>query len=157
MINEETIGLLNELTHVSKSGELGYRTAAADVRNSQLQSVFSEYAKQRGTCVHQLQSEVERLGGVAVDSGTITAAVHRGWIDLKAALSGGDGGAIIAACETGEDYTLAAFERAVNAGITGETLAIVEKQCGKIKEAHTRLVRLKSEIAAGAEFRRTEP
>jgi uncharacterized protein (TIGR02284 family) len=52
---------------------------------------------------------VERLGGVAADSGTFTAAVHRGWIGLKAALLGGHGGAIIAACETGEDYTLAAL------------------------------------------------
>jgi uncharacterized protein (TIGR02284 family) len=131
MTKEETIDLLNELIHVCKDGEHGYRTAAEDVRNSQLQSVFGEYAKQRGSCARQLQAEVERLGGVGADSGTFTAAVHRGWIDLKAALSGGDGGAIIAACETGEDYTLAAFERVVNAGITGESLSIVEKQCGK--------------------------
>jgi len=157
MITEETIDLLNELIQVSKDGEHGYRTAAADVRNSQLQSVFEEYAKQRSSSARQLQAEVARLGGTAVDSGTATAAVHRVWMDLKSALSGGDGGAIIAACETGEDYTLAAFDRVVNAGVTGETLVIVEKQCGKIKEAHARLVRLKSEIAAGAEFRRNEP
>jgi uncharacterized protein (TIGR02284 family) len=156
MTKEETIDLLNELIHVCKDGEHGYRTAAEDVRNSQLQSVFSDYAKQRGSCARQLQAEVERLGGVGADSGTLTAAVHRGWIDLKAALSGGDGGAIIAACETGEDYTLAAFERVVNAGITGESLSIVEKQSGKIKEAHTRLVRLKDEIARGAEFQQNE-
>ncbi len=156
MTKEETIDVLNELIHVCKDGERGYRTAAEDVRNSQLQSVFSEYAKQRGSCAKQLQAEVERLGGAATDSGTLTAAVHRGWIDLKAALSGGDGGAIVAACETGEDYTLAAFERVVNAGITGESLSLVEKQCGKIKEAHTRLVRLKDEMSHGAEFQQNE-
>jgi uncharacterized protein (TIGR02284 family) len=156
MSKEETIDLLNELIHVCKDGEHGYRTAAEDVRNSQLQSVFGEYAKQRSSCARQLQAEVERLGGAATDSGTLTAAVHRGWMDLKAALSGGDGGAIIAACETGEDYALAAFERVVNAGITGESLSIVEKQCGKLKEAHTRLVRLKHEIAGGAEFQQNE-
>jgi uncharacterized protein (TIGR02284 family) len=82
--------------------------------------------------------------------------VHRGWIDLKAALSGGDGGAIVAACETGEDHTLAAFERVVNVGITGESLTIVEKQYGKIKEAHTRLVRPKNEMSRGAEFQQNE-
>jgi uncharacterized protein (TIGR02284 family) len=156
MIKEETIDLLNELIHVCKDGEHGYRTAAEDVRNSQLQSVFTEYAKQRGSAGRQLQAEVERLGGAATDSGTLTAAVHRGWIDLKAALSGGDGGAIVAACETGEDHTLAAFERVVNAGITGESLSIVEKQYGKIKEAHTRLVRLKEEMSRGAEFQQNE-
>jgi uncharacterized protein (TIGR02284 family) len=156
MIKEETIDLLTELIYVCKDGEHGYRTAAEDVRNSQLQSVFSEYAKQRSSCARQLQAEVERLGGTATDSGTLTAAMHRGWMDLKAALSGGNGGAIIAACETGEDYALAAFERVVNAGITGESLSIVEKQRGKIKEAHTRLVRLKHEIARGTEFQQNE-
>lgn len=100
MMNEGTIDQLNELIRVSKDGERGYRTAAADVRNSQLQSVFEEYARQRSSCARQ---------------------------------------------------------RVVNAGMTGEPLAIVEKQCGKINEAHARLVRLKSDIAAGAEFRRNGP
>ena len=51
---------------------------------------------------------------------------------------------------------LAAFERVVNAGITGESLSLVEKQYGKIKEAHTRLVRLKDEMSHGAEFQQNE-
>ena len=131
-------------------------TAAEDVRNSQLQSVFSEYAKQRSSGARQLHAEVERLGGVATDSGTLTAAVHRGWMNLKAALSGGDGGAIVAACETGEDYALAAFERVVDAGITGDSRSIVEKQYEKIKEAHIRLMRLKQELADGAGFQQNE-
>jgi uncharacterized protein (TIGR02284 family) len=156
MTREETIDLLNELIHVCKDGENGYSTAAGDVRNSQLQSVFSEYAKQRGSCARQLQGEVERLGGSAADSGTVGAVVHRGWIDLKSALSGGDGGAIIAACETGEDHTLAAFERVVDGDISGESRSLIEKQYDKIKEAHTRLVRLKKEMAGGAEFQQNE-
>jgi len=83
MTRDETIAALNELIHVCKNGDHGYSTTAGDVRNSQLQSLFSEYAKQRGSCARQLQGEVEQLGGSAADSGTVSAAVHRGWIDLK--------------------------------------------------------------------------
>ena len=75
MSKEETIDLLNELIHVCKDGEHGYRTAAEDVRNSQLQSVFGEYAKQRSSCARQLQAKVERLGGDATDSGTLTVVL----------------------------------------------------------------------------------
>src|SRR2546422_574220 len=75
-------------------------------------------------------------------------------MDLKAALSGGNGGAISAACETGEDYTLAAFERVVEWRHHRRVLSIVEKQCGKLKEVHTRLMRLKHEIAGGLSFNR---
>src|SRR6266849_3017852 len=136
MTKDETIDHLNQLIHVCKDGEQGYHTAAGHVSNSQMETVFSEYAKERGQFVRQLQAEVERLGGTAADSGTLTAAMHRGWIDLKSALSGGDAGAIVAACETGEDAAQAAFERVVDSDVTGETRSLVEKQFRKIEEAH---------------------
>lgn len=153
MIKDDTIGYLNELIQVCKSGEYGYQTAAANVRNSQLETVFTDYAKQRAGCARQLQAEVERLGGTPADSGTMTAAVHRGWIDLKSALTGSDAGAIVAACETGEESALAAFERVANyTDVSGETRVLVEKQWHKVQEAQKRMLRLREEIAGGAEY-----
>ena len=156
MIKEEAVEHLNELIAVCKDGENGYREAAGHVRNSQLETVFSEYAKQRAGCARQLQAEVERLGGAPAHAGTLTAALHRGWIDLKSAVTGGGPSAIIAACETGEDFAQAAFERVVNADLTGETRLLVEKEWRQIEEAHKRLLRLKDEIAAGAEHQKND-
>jgi uncharacterized protein (TIGR02284 family) len=153
---EEVIGCLNELVRVCKDGEHGYRTAAGDVKNTELESLFLDSSKQRGGYARELQAEIERLGGSAADSGTFSAALHRGWMDLKAELSGGGSAGIVAACETGEDSAQAAFERAVNAGLSGKTLLIVEKQWNKIKEAHTHLVRLKEEASDGAKYPRNE-
>lgn len=144
---EETIDHLNGLIEVARDGEHGYRTAAADVHNTELKSIFEEYAEQRGKFVRELTAEVERLGGSPAETGTITAAVHRGWIGLKAALSGGGVHAIVAACETGEDSAKAAFERVVNLEIPGATRAIVEKQWHKIQEAHKRMLHLKDHVA----------
>lgn len=152
---EDTIANLNQLIETSKNGELGYRTAATNVHNSQLETLFNDYAKQRAGFVHQLQAEVERLGGTPTDSGTLGAAVHRGWMDVTSALSGGDGAAMIAACETGEDHASAEFERVVDSDIPGQTRSIVEKQWQKIKEAHARLLRLKDETS-GADFQKTD-
>src|SRR5450755_4011300 len=128
MTNEETIDHLNELVRVTKDGEEGYRTAAGDVKNTELETLFLETSKQRAGFARELQTEIERLGGSPADSGTLSAALHRGWMDLKAGLTGGGSGAIVAACETGDDSAQAAFERVVNAGPSGKTLAIVEKQ-----------------------------
>jgi uncharacterized protein (TIGR02284 family) len=144
---EETIQHLNELIETCRNGELGYRTAAGHVRNTQLETVFNDYSKQRGEFARQLQTEVSRLGGTPADSGTVGAALHRGWIDLKSGLSGGDGAAIVAACETGEDAAVAAFERVADMDITGQTKLLVEKQWRKIQEAHLHLLRLKEEAA----------
>ncbi len=147
MTTEETIEQLNRLIETCKDGELGYRTAAEKVHNTELASVFSEYSKQRGQFVRALQGEVQRLGGEAAESGTAGATVFRGWIHLKAALSGGDGGAIAAACESGEEVAVGAYEMVVNSDITGTARMLVEKQTRQIGEAHAHMLRLKVETS----------
>jgi uncharacterized protein (TIGR02284 family) len=142
---EETIDCLNGLIAVARDGEHGYRTAAADVNNSELGTIFSEYADQRARFVHDLEKEVVRLGGTPSHHGTVTGMVFRGWMNLKGALTGGGAHAIVAACETGEDSAQAAFERVVNLDITGATRSLVEKQWHQIQEAHQRMIHLKKE------------
>lgn len=143
MTLEETIGQLNQLIETSKDGELGYRTAAEHVHNTQLQTVFRDYSKERAQFGLQLKAEVERLGGSPSDSGSISAALHRGWIDVKSALSGGDGSAIIAACETGDDAAVAAYQRVIDTDISGQTRTLIDRQYRKVQEAHNHLCRLK--------------
>ena len=152
MTKEETIKHLSALIPVCKDGERGYHEAAGLVRNSQVSSIFNEYGKQRGHFARDLQTEVERLGGEPPDHGTMSAVLHRGWMDLKSTFSGGDAGALIAACETAEDAAAAAFEQVVNTGISGHSRSLVEKQLHKLQEAHQHMLRLKAEVASGAEF-----
>jgi uncharacterized protein (TIGR02284 family) len=152
---EDTIQRLNDLTETCKDGQLGYGTAAENARNTELESVFSDYAKQRGQFVRALQTEVERLGGTAADSGTLSATLFRGWINLKSALSGGDGGAIVAACESGEEVALGAFELVLSEDITGHSRSLVEKQGRQIREAHAHMLRLKAETS-GAAFQKND-
>jgi uncharacterized protein (TIGR02284 family) len=144
---EEIIERLNGLIETARDGERGYLTAAADVKNSELRSIFEEYAEQRRKFVRELEAEVERLGGRPVESGSVAAAVHRGWIDLKGAISGGGVHAIVAACETGEDAAQAAYERVVNLDISGATRTLVERQWRQIQEAHQRMRHLKDNVA----------
>ena len=145
MTNEETVQHLNALIEVCRDGETGYLAAAGDVDNSELRSVFNEYAQERAGFVRELSAEVQRLGGIPVVSGTVTAAVHRGWMDLKAAVTGRGTHAVVAACETGEDAAKAAFERVVNLDISGAPRSLVEMQWHKIQEAHQRMLHLKEE------------
>jgi uncharacterized protein (TIGR02284 family) len=155
MTTEDAILHLNSLTQTCRDGELGYLTAAEHVKNTGLQTVFGDYARQRREFARHLQAEVERLGGNPIDSSSFAAALHRGWMDLKSGLTGGDGAAIIAACETGEDAAAAAFERVVNLDISGQTKSLVENQWRKIKEAHAHMQRLKEETTS-ADFPKNE-
>lgn len=156
MTTEDTIAELNGLIETCKDGELGYRTAAADVRNTELETVFTAYSKQRGQFAQKLQAEVERLGGKAGECGLAGGTLLRGWMELKSTLTSGSGAAIIATCETGEEVAVAAFSWVVNLDISGQTRSLVERQCKTIKEAHARLLRLKAEEATGAKFRKND-
>jgi uncharacterized protein (TIGR02284 family) len=151
---EDTIAELNGLIKTCKDAELGYRTAAADVRNTELETVFTEYSKQRGQFAKKLQAEIARLGGRPGNSGSTGGTLLRGWMELKSSLTSGSGAAIIATCETGEEVAVAAFDWVVNLDISGQTRSLVEKQGKAIKQARARLLRLKAEEAAGAKFRK---
>jgi uncharacterized protein (TIGR02284 family) len=148
MTTEETIRHLNDLTETCKDGEFGYSTAAENAQNTQLGSVFRDYAKQRARFARALETEVQRLGGKSADPGTPTGTLFRGWIHLKSTFSGGDGGSIVAACESGEEVAVAAFERVINMDLTGPTRSLVERQGRQIKEAHAHILRLKANVGA---------
>lgn len=151
MTNEETIRHLNDLIEVALDGEEGYATAGAHVSDPHFQTLFQENAKHRAGFVKELRAEVAKLGGTPATSGTLQAAVHRGWLDLKSAVSGGASEGIIAACETGEDSAVAAYERVVNLDISGAPRAIAEKQLNQIKQAHQQLLNLKRHDSAKTE------
>jgi uncharacterized protein (TIGR02284 family) len=153
--NAETIDHLNGLIEACKDGESGYRQAAEAVRNTELETIFNDYSKQRAEFARQLQAEVERLGGSPGDSGSVGGAVFRGWMGIKSALTSGDGTAILASCETGEDSAEATFEKVVNMDISGHPKVLVEAQWKKIKEAHARVLRLKEEMS-GAHFQKND-
>lgn len=64
--------------------------------------MFLEYAQQRSELAAELQHEVSKLGGVPEKSGSVGGSLHRGWMNLKAAITGKDEGAIVA--EKPESY-----------------------------------------------------
>lgn len=148
MSADEAISHLNRLIEACRNGELGYTEAARLVEEPRLQSIFERYAAERTGFAKELAAEVERLGGKPVDSGTLGGALHRGWIDLKATATLGEGRAILSACKTGEDAAFMRYSHAIDSGITGQSRALVDKQWAKIKEAIAHLQHLKKEIEA---------
>ncbi len=153
---EDVGSLLNELIEVCLDGEHGYRTAAADVKNSELQGIFLRYADQRAKFAKELKAEAQRLGVAPAETGTVSGALHRGWIELKAALTGSSIGSIVAACETGEDSADAAYGQAVDTAVPGQTRHIIEKQAGQVREAHQYMKHLKAETESGSAFQKNE-
>jgi uncharacterized protein (TIGR02284 family) len=146
----QVISMLNNLIQTCLDGEEGFRTAAGGVKASGLKELFSEYSRQRASFAGELQDEVRRLGGEPPDAGSITGSIHRGWLGLKAALTGEDEQAVIGECERGEDSALSAYRAALNVDMPASVRSMVERQFAEVKEAHQRIRGLDSAAGAGA-------
>jgi uncharacterized protein (TIGR02284 family) len=140
--NEEVISTLNDLIETCKDGEQGFRTAAEAISadgESDLRTLFNLYAQQRARFAAELQNEVLRLGGDPTKSGHVSAAFKRGWMNLKAAVTGHDEASIIAECEASEAAAMRNYENALKKSLPADLMDIVETQYSEIRLSHERV------------------
>jgi uncharacterized protein (TIGR02284 family) len=155
--NDKAISVLNELIETLKDGSKGFATAAEDAKDISLKALFAKYASQRNSFAADLEGLVRSQGAKPADSGHISAAVHRGWLNLKAAVSGNDDKAILNECERGEDYAKKAYADALKEDIPGEIRAVVERQGTEVKAAHDKVRDLRDKANAYDKANVTKP
>ncbi|MEJ7617704.1 MAG: PA2169 family four-helix-bundle protein [Pyrinomonadaceae bacterium] len=137
--NDNVISTLNNLIETLKDGENGFRTAADGVTNAQIKTLFGTLSQQRAQFAAELQGEVRRLGGDPEKTGSVAATLHRGWINLKSAVTGQDENAVLAECERGEDSAVSNYQDALKEVLPADVKSVVEKQYNQVKEAHDRV------------------
>jgi len=135
---EELIACLNDLIETSRDGEKGFRTAAESVKDENLKTYFRRCSLQRAQFASELQAEVRQLGGDPSEGGSVSGAFHRGWMNIKSAITGGDED-ILSECEWGEDSALRNYERVLKQNLPPNVLPVVKHQYTEIKEAHNRI------------------
>ena len=142
-----TISLLNGLIETVKDGEQGFKTAAEALQDPNVKSLFQQYSRQRGEMARELQAEVRRLGGDPEKAGSMAGAAHRGWINLKSAVTRKDDASIIAEAERGEDSAKKMYDEALAMPLAPQTLALVREQAMKVRDAHDRVRALEKTTA----------
>ncbi len=130
------ISTLNDLIETCRDGENGFRTAAAGVKDPHVKQLFDRFARQRAEMVRELQQEVRRLGGNPEQSGSTSAALHRGWMNIKSLVTGSDDSAIIAEAERGEDVAKAAYAKALKEDLPAGARTLIQSQADIVKLAH---------------------
>ncbi len=148
--NEEVISTLNGLIATCKDGQHGFETAAGGVGDGELKTLFRTYARQREQFAGELQDEVRRLGGDPEREGSTAAAIHRGWMGIKSAVTGEDESAVITECERGEDSAVKAYREALDRDLPVNVRTLVERQFREVREAHEHVRALERASGAGA-------
>lgn len=139
MTNDDVISTLNGLIETCKDGQDGFKTAAEGVERSDLKTTFYELGQQRAKFAGELQTLVRELGGDPEDTGSLSASLHRGWINIKSAVTGQDDAAILNEAERGEDAAKKAYKDALAENLPANVKTVVQRQADSVYAAHDKV------------------
>jgi uncharacterized protein (TIGR02284 family) len=120
-----------ELVETLKDGERGYAAAAEKLRDGEhpeWATTLQRFSEQRAGFWREIVDLGHAYGDDVDESGTVAAAVHRGWIALKDALTGDDAEAVLKAAVTGEDHAVSEYEDAVKMDLSAGFREVVVRQ-----------------------------
>ena len=135
---------INSLIRTTIDSADGYREAADDATASTYATLFRSRANERDEIAARLQEFVTARGGEAVTGGSVSAGLHRAFLNLKDAVTGNDDAAVIAEVERGEDHIKAKFESArADSALSGDARALVDSSYVTVRQGHDQMRDLK--------------
>ena len=143
---DQVVSTLNSLIETNRDGQKGFQEASDKIVTPQIKEFCSKQSLARARFVGELQPQVRSLGGEPEQRGSVAAAVHRGWIDLTSTLGGGDH-AILIATETGEDYAVGEYKKALDENLPAPVRKIVERQFQSVKRAHVKVKGMRDSLS----------
>jgi uncharacterized protein (TIGR02284 family) len=133
-----------DLVETLKDGERGFAAAAEKLRDSdhpEWATMLQRLSEQRARFGREIVALGHQYGEDVDESGSATAALHRGWISLKDALTGDDAGSVLGAAVTGEDHAVSEYDRALEQDLSAGFRDIVSGQ-------HAAVVAARDEVKA---------
>ncbi len=137
--------LVNDLVQLNLDGEGGYTTAANDLHHEEYAALLHTYAKERTELATALRSMLQKEGYDAEQEGSFAGVFHQGWMNLKAALGGGDV-QIFAECEQADRMALSAYQDVMGQTTNEPLLEVLRTQHSTIKIAYERVKALRSAL-----------
>lgn len=140
---EVDTNVIQDLIETLEDGRKGFGEAAEKLReggHTELADQMMEFSDQRSRLSNELRELVVSAGVELDEDGSVAGAIHRGWMDLKAALTGDDPHAILAAAERGEDHAVSEYEHALDSeSLTGDLRGLISRQASEVRFAHDRV------------------
>ncbi len=141
---------LDSLVSTLKDGQIGFREASENVKDTDLKELFSKRSLQRSKFAGELEVALRELGEKDPQDNktSLSGALHRAWIDLKAAVSKHDRYAVLAEAERGEDVAVSAYRDALEREDWSASLrSVIEKQAAEVQASHDEVKALRDASA----------
>jgi uncharacterized protein (TIGR02284 family) len=138
----ETVQVLNRLLRIANASERGFNLASENVKNRGLSAIFKGYAQQRGDYARQLGALVREHGGRPAAGSGVLAALHRGWINIKAAMTIGQPNTervVLNEVSRGEQVARETYRKALQQPLVQQIRQVVEQQLNQIEMVGERI------------------
>jgi uncharacterized protein (TIGR02284 family) len=132
------ISTLNNLIELNRDGQKAFQEAAEKISAPQTKTFCLEQSRSRVHFIGELQPMVLSLGEEPNNTGTVSGALHRGWMDLKSVMGGGDH-AILVATESSEDRATQAYKKALEEALPSDVRETVERQIQSVQHSHDKV------------------
>jgi len=146
--SNHVISHLNALIETCRDAEQGFRTAANGVEDEHWRILFHNYCQQRVQLADELQREVRRLGASPQTTGSAAGALHRAWMNIKAAVGAQDDAAILMECEHAEDAAIEQYEEVLRTNLPPNVRQVLSRQSAAVKAARERIRELEKTQAS---------
>lgn len=137
-LNQDTIDALQDLIQVNIDSRDGFRNAAEHIDVMAISEMFNDFAVQRDQQAAELRTLISANLETPNDSGSVSAAAHRMWMDLKSALGGGEA-SILSEAERGEDHIKGKYEEVLKSTAGSAVNDVLQRQYAAVKMAHDRV------------------
>jgi uncharacterized protein (TIGR02284 family) len=111
-LDKDTLTLVQGLIQINLDSRDGLREAASNISDVSVAELFQDIARDRETQAAELSRLVAANGEDPQNAGSIMAAAHRAWIDIRSILGGGLP-AMLSEAERGEAYINMKYEDAI--------------------------------------------
>ena len=146
--NDEVIDTLNDLLETSRDGEYGFNTSAEHAKSAEIKTMLMRHAGECREAGLELQTLIRQLGGEADDGGSVSGALHRGWVSVRGMLSGYSDLAMLEECERGEDAAVARYRKALKQNLPSSIRTVVERQAQGTQRNHDQVKAMRDSLKA---------
>lgn len=144
----DVIDVLKDLVECCKDGEYGFRACAEQAKRQDLKSTFLQRADDCRSGAQELNELIRQCGGKPEEGGSTMGAMHRGWVAVKASLSGYDDKAVLEECERGEDNAKTRYRKALAKPLPPHIKQVVERQMQGVQRNHDQIKMLRDQTRA---------
>lgn len=137
-LEKDTVETLQDLIQVNIDSRDGFLSVVEHTEDESISRLFRELASRRNEQASELSSLVELNDEQANNDGSMMAAAHRGWIDLRGRL-GESTTAMLEEAERGEDQIKHKYEEALKTSAGSAVTDVLNRQYRAVKEAHDRV------------------